>query len=222
MGDSQFRARQYLSSDAPGTADVTDLDRPLVYVVDDDAALRDSLRCLLESAGHCVATCASAKAFFAIYDPKQAGCLVLDIRMPGMSGLELQDKLKRRGHAIPIVFITGYGDVPMAVNAVKKGAFDFIEKPFNDQALLVLIDNALAIDAKARRAAARFETLTWRERKIMERIVAGKRNQDIAAELTISIKTVEAHRAAVMRKMGVDSLAALVKLVQSAGAPRRK
>ena len=222
MGDSQFRARQYLSSDAPGTADVTDLDRPLVYVVDDDAALRDSLRCLLESAGHCVATCASAKAFFAIYDPKQAGCLVLDIRMPGMSGLELQYKLKRRGHAIPIVFITGYGDVPMAVNAVKKGALDFIEKPFNDQALLVLIDNALAIDAKARRAAARFETLTWRERKIMERIVAGKRNQDIAAELTISIKTVEAHRAAVMRKMSVDSLAALVKLVQSAGAPRRK
>ena len=222
MGDSQFRARQYLSSDAPGTADVTDLDRPLVYVVDDDAALRDSLRCLLESAGHCVATCASAKAFFAIYDPKQAGCLVLDIRMPGMSGLELQDKLKRRGHAIPIVFITGYGDVPMAVNAVKKGALDFIEKPFNDQALLVLIDNALAIDAKARRAAARFETLTRRERKVMERIVAGKRNQDIAAELTISIKTVEAHRAAVMRKMGVDSLAALVKLVQSAGAPRRK
>jgi len=222
VGDSQFRARQYLSSDAPGTADVTDLDRPLVYVVDDDAALRDSLRCLLESAGHCVATCASAKAFFAIYDPKQAGCLVLDIRMPGMSGLELQDKLKRRGHAIPIVFITGYGDVPMAVNAVKKGAFDFIEKPFNDQALLVLIDNALAIDAKARRAAARFETLTRRERKVMERIVAGKRNQDIAAELTISIKTVEAHRAAVMRKMGVDSLAALVKLVQSAGAPRRK
>ena len=222
MGDSQFRARQYLSSDAPGTADVTDLDRPLVYVVDDDAALRDSLRCLLESAGHCVATCASAKAFFAIYDPKQAGCLVLDIRMPGMSGLELQDKLKRRGHAIPIVFITGYGDIPMAVNAVKKGALDFIEKPFNDQALLVLIDNALAIDAKARRAAARFETLTRRERKVMERIVAGKRNQDIAAELTISIKTVEAHRAAVMRKMGVDSLAALVKLVQSAGAPRRK
>ena len=195
---------------------------PAVYVVDDDAALRDSLRCLLESAGHCVATCASAKAFFAIYDPKQAGCLVLDIRMPGMSGLELQDKLKRRGHAIPIVFITGYGDVPMAVNAVKKGAFDFIEKPFNGQALLALIDNALAIDAEARRAAARFETLTRRERKVMKRIVAGKRNQDIAAELTISIKTVEAHRAAVMQKTGVDSLAALVKLVQSAGAPRRK
>jgi two-component system response regulator TtrR len=138
-----------------------------------------------------------------------------------MSGLELQDKLKRRGHAIPIVFVTGHGGISMAVNAVKKGAFDFIEKPFNGQALLVLIDNALAIDAKARRAAARFETLTRRERKVLERIVAGKRNQDIAAELSISIKTVEAHRAAVMRKMGMDSLAALVKLVQSARAPRK-
>jgi len=195
---------------------------PAVYVVDDDAALRDSLRWLLESAGHRVAACASAEAFLAAYSAEQGGCLLLDIRMPGMSGTELQDKLKRRRRAIPIVFITGYGDVPMAVNAVKKGAFDFIEKPFNDQALLVLIDNALAIDAEARRAAARFETLTRRERKVMKRIVAGKRNQDIAAELTISIKTVEAHRAAVMQKTGVDSLAALVKLVQSAGAPRRK
>jgi len=195
---------------------------PTVYVVDDDEALRDSLRWLLESAGHRVATCASVKAFLAAYAAEQGGCVLLDIRMPGMSGLELQDKLKRRGHAIPIVFITGYGDVPMAVSAVKKGALDFIEKPFNDQALLVLIDNALAIDAKARRAAARFETLTRREREVMERIVASKRNQDIAAELAISIKTVEAHRAAVMWKMGVDSLAALVKLVQSAGAPRRK
>ena len=190
---------------------------PAVYVVDDDAALRDSLRWLLESAGHRVATYASAKAFLAADAAEQGGCLLLDIRMPGMSVPELQDKLKRRCRAIPIVFITGYGDVPMAVNAVKKGAFDFIEKPFNDQALLVLIDNALAIDAKARRAAARFETLTRRERKVMKRIVAGKRNQDIAAELTISIKTVEAHRAAVMQKTGVDSLAALVKLVQSAG-----
>ena len=195
---------------------------PTVHVVDDDEALRDSLRWLLESAGHRVATYASAESFLAIYDSKQAGCLLLDIRMPGMSGLELQDKLKRRGHAIPIVFITGHGDVPMAVNAVKKGALEFIEKPFNDQALLILIDNALAFDAKTRRGAARFKKLTQREREIMDRIVAGKRNQDIAAELSISIKTVEAHRAGVMWKMGVDSLAALVKLVQSAGAPRRK
>ncbi|MBI3057475.1 MAG: response regulator transcription factor [Betaproteobacteria bacterium] len=201
---------------------MTDPDRPLVYVVDDDEALRDSLRWLLESAGHRVATCASAEAFLATYAAEQGGCVLLDIRMPGMSGLQLQDELKRRGHAIPIVFITGHGDVPMAVNAVKKGAFEFIEKPFNAQALLVLIDHALDIDAKARRAAARFGRLTKREREVMDCIVAGKRNQDIAAELSISIKTVEAHRAAVMWKMGVDSLAGLVKLVQSAGTPRRK
>ncbi len=201
---------------------MTDPDRPLVYVVDDDAALRDSLRWLLESAGHRVATCASAEAFLAAYDAKQAGCLLLDIRMPGMSGLQLQDELERRGYAIPIVFITGHGDVPMAVNAVKKGALEFVEKPFNAQALLVIVDRALDIDAEARRAAARFGRLTKREREVMDCIVAGKRNQDIAAELSISIKTVEAHRAAVMWKMGVDSLAGLVKLVQSAGAPHRK
>ena len=201
---------------------MTDLDGPLVYVVDDDAALRDSLRWLLESAGHRVAACAGAEAFLATYTAEQGGCLLLDIRMPGMSGLELQDELKRRGLAIPIIFITGHGDVPMAVNAVKKGAFEFIEKPFNAQALLVLIDNALAIDAETRRRAARFERLTSREREVMELIVAGKRNQDIAAELSITIKTVEAHRSGVMRKLGVDSIAALVKLVQNMGAPRRK
>ena len=201
---------------------MNDLGTPLVYVVDDDAALRDSLRWLLESAGHRVAACASAEAFLATYAAEQGGCLLLDIRMPGMSGLELQDELRRRGHAIPIVFITGHGDVPMAVNAVKKGAFEFVEKPFNAQALLVLIDHALDIDAEARPAAARFGRLTKREREVMDCIVAGKRNQDIAAELSISIKTVEAHRAGVMRKMRVDSLAGLVKLVQSAGAPRHR
>ena len=201
---------------------MNDLGTPLVYVVDDDAALRDSLRWLLESAGHRVAACASAEAFLATYAAEQGGCLLLDIRMPGMSGLELQDELRRRGHAIPIVFITGHGDVPMAVNAVKKGAFEFVEKPFNAQALLVLIDHALDINAEARRAAARFGRLTKREREVMDCIVAGKRNQDIAAELSISIKTVEAHRAGVMRKMRVDSLAGLVKLVQSAGAPRHR
>ena len=193
---------------------------PVVHVVDDDEALRDSLSWLLESAGHRVATHASAETFLATYDPERAGCLVLDIRMPGMSGLELQDELKRRGHTIPIIFVTGHGDVPMAVNAVKKGALEFIEKPFNDQAFLVLINNALAFDAETRRAVARLVTLTQREREVMELIVAGKRNQDIAAKLSINIKTVEAHRANVMRKTGVDSLAELVQLVQDAGAPR--
>ena len=200
---------------------MTDLEIPPVHVVDDDAALRDSLRWLLESAGHRVATCASAEEFLATDAAEQGGCVLLDIRMPGMSGLELQDELARRGHTIPVIFITGHGDVPMAVNAVKKGALDFIEKPFNDHALLALIDKALAIDAEARRRAARFEKLTPREREVMERMVAGKRNQDIAAELSISIKTVEAHRAGVMRKMRVDSLAALVRLVHSAGVPSK-
>ena len=118
---------------------MTDSAGPLVHVVDDDEAFSDSLRWLLESGGHHVATYVTAESFLATYDPEQAGCLVLDIRMPDMSGLELQDELKRRGHTIPIIFVTGHGDVPMAVSAVKKGALDFIEKPFNDQAFLVLI-----------------------------------------------------------------------------------
>ena len=201
---------------------MTDSARPLVHVVDDDEALRDSLRWLLESAGHRVATYATAESFLATCEPEQPGCLVLDIRMPGMSGLELQDKLKRRGDTVPIIFVTGHGDVPMAVNAVKKGALEFIEKPFNDQAFLVLIKNALAFDAETRRAAARLVTLTQREREVMELIVAGKRNQDIAAKLSINIKTVEAHRANVMRKTGVGSLAELVQLVHGAGAPRHR
>jgi len=192
---------------------VTELDPPLVHVVDDDAALRDSLRWLLESAGLRVATYASAESFLEAYAAAQGGCLLLDIRMPGMSGLELQDELKRRGYTIPIVFITGHGDVPMAVNAVKKGALEFIEKPYNAQALLVMVDHALDIDAEARRVAAHLGRLTKREREVMELVIAGKRNQDIAAELSISIKTVEAHRAGMMWKMGVDSLAELVQLV---------
>lgn len=192
---------------------MTELDPPLVHVVDDDAALRDSLRWLLESAGLRVATYASAESFLEAYAAAQGGCLLLDIRMPGMSGLELQDELKRRGYTIPIVFITGHGDVPMAVNAVKKGALEFIEKPYNAQALLEMVDHALDIDAEARRVAARLGRLTKREREVMELVIAGKRNQDIAAELSISIKTVEAHRAGMMWKMGVDSLAELVQLV---------
>src|SRR5512140_2560579 len=146
---------------------MSDSDGPVVHVVDDDEALRDSLRWLLESAGHGVATYSTAESFLADFEPERPGCLVLDIRMPGMSGLELQDKLNRRGYTIPIIFVTGHGDVPMAVNAVKKGALEFIEKPFNDQAFLVLIKNALAVDAEMRRAAARLEALTQREREVM-------------------------------------------------------
>ncbi|MBI2959161.1 MAG: response regulator transcription factor [Betaproteobacteria bacterium] len=201
---------------------------PLVSVVDDDEALRDSLRWLLESAGHKVAGYASAEQFLAAYDPAQAGCLVLDIRMPGMSGLELQDELVRRGHPIPVIFITGHGDVPTAVSALKKGAIEFIEKPFHDQSFLALIDNALAYDAEVRVEAAkkvslavRFSKLTSREREVMERIIAGRRNKEIADELEVSIKTVEAHRAKIMEKTGAGSLAELVQFASDHGAQRR-
>jgi len=203
--------------------------RPLVNLVDDDEALRDSLRWLLESAGHRVADFATADAFLEAFDPEQRGCLVLDIRMPGMSGLELQEELVRRGSRIPIIFITGHGDVPTAVSAVKKGAFEFLEKPFNDRAFLALIENALAFDEQLHADAddqrsfeARLSTLTQREREVMELIVAGKRNREIAEELRVSIKTVEAHRAKVMHKTSASSLAELVQLVHASAAVRSK
>jgi len=199
-----------------------------VYIVDDDDAFRDSLRWLLEPTGYTVAAYADAASFLAEYDARQPGCLVLDIRMPGMSGLELQDELRRRGSTLPVIFVTGHGDVPMAVNAVKKGAVEFIEKPFNDRAFLGIVENALKIDASQRRdrarkmsAAARIGALTEREREIMRHVVAGKMNKTIADELGISIKTVEAHRAKVMQKMGVDSIAQLVQLALEGGTPRK-
>ena len=198
-----------------------------VFIVDDDDGFRDSLRWLLGSAGHHVVAYPAAAGFLAEYDPRQPGCLVLDIRMPGMNGLELQDELKRRAIGIPIIFVTGHGDVPMAVSAVKKGAAEFIEKPFNDQAFLGLIEKALKLDAGQRReqvrrltVAARLEKLTAREREIMQFVIAGKMNKTMADELCISIKTVEAHRAKVMQKMGVDSVAELVQLVLESGQAR--
>jgi FixJ family two-component response regulator len=198
-----------------------------VFVVDDDDAFRDSLGWLLTSAGHRVELFRSADRFLAGYDPQQPGCIVLDIRMPGMNGLELQDELKRRAHGIPIIFVTGHGDVPMAVSAVKKGAAEFIEKPFNDEALIGLVEKALKLDASQRReharrmtVAARIEKLTSREREIMQFIIAGKMNKTMADELRISIKTVEAHRAKVMQKMGVDSVAELVQFVIESGHAR--
>ena len=191
-----------------------------VFIVDDDAAFRDSLCWLLESAGHRVAAYPAAAAFLAAHDPHQPGCLVLDIRMPGMNGLELQDELQRRVIGIPIIFVTGHGDVPMAVSAIKKGAAEFIEKPFNDQTFLRLVEKALKLDAAQRReqarrmsVAARLEKLTVREREIMQFVIAGKMNKTIADELCISMKTVEAHRAKVMQKMGVGSVAKLVQIV---------
>ena len=194
---------------------------PVVYVVDDDDALRDSLRWLLESAGYKVSAHATAERFLLAYRPGMAGCLVLDVRMPGASGLELQQELMRRAATLPIIFVTGHGDVPMAVEAVKNGAFHFLEKPFKDEQLLRLIDEASRQSVPATEhaqrlcAAARLATLTQREREVMDLVVHGRKNKQIADDLGISIKTVEAHRARAMEKMDVSSVAELVRATLS-------
>ena len=193
---------------------------PLICVVDDDEALRDSLRWLLESEGFRVSVYTSAERFLSGSLPREASCLLLDVRMPGLSGLELQQELNRRGQWLPTIFITGHGDVPMAVSALKGGAFHFIEKPFNDAQLLELIKQAVTTSGTAptqqlRRctAAARLKTLSPRESEVMELIVSGQKNKQIAAALVLSIKTVEVHRARIMEKMQVKTLAELVQAV---------
>jgi two-component system response regulator FixJ len=193
---------------------------PTVFVVDDDPAMRQSLRWLLQSVGLAVETCASAEAFLATVDAARPGCLVLDVRMPGMSGLHLQDELKAHGVTLPIIVITGYAEVPTAVRALKGGAIDFIEKPFSDQSLVDSVRNAIALDQQARAAEAertefkaRLSLLSAREREVIERLTAGKPNKVIALELGIGEKTVEVHRASVMRKLRVDSVAAMIRLV---------
>jgi FixJ family two-component response regulator len=191
---------------------------PVVYVVDDDPAMRASLRWLIESVGLQVRTCASAQEFLRTYDGQEAGCLVLDVRMPGMSGLDLQAELTVRGIDIPILIITGYAEVPLAVRAMKAGAFDFIEKPFSDQTLLDRIRAAVAKDeVERRRHAARADVrrrlalLTPRERDVMQLVVAGKSNKMVAFDLGLKSKTVEVHRAHVMEKLKAESLADLVR-----------
>lgn len=196
-----------------------------VYVVDDDEAVRDSLQWLLEGNDYRVRCFDSAEGFLARFDPREIACLIVDVRMPGMSGLELQDELLRRGCTLPLVFITGHGDVPMAVNTMKKGAVDFIEKPFNENVLRDLVDRMLQkarLDAEQQQAAASREALlgrlTARESQVLERIVAGRLNKQIADDLSISIKTVEAHRANIMEKLGVSTVADLLKI--ALGSPR--
>ncbi|MEX2479476.1 MAG: response regulator transcription factor [Gammaproteobacteria bacterium] len=191
-----------------------------VFIIDDDAAVRQSLALLIRSMALPVASFESAQDFLDRSDPAQPGCLVLDIRMPGMSGLALQDELRQRGFLLPVIFITGHGDVAMAVRAMKHGAVDFIEKPFNDQILLERINQALELDLQRRQADAersdierRIETLSPREREVMARIVAGQANKVIAIELGLSERTVEIHRAKVMSKSGAQSLAELVSMV---------
>ncbi len=198
-------------------------DEPLVYVVDDDEAVRDSLTLLLKAVGLTGQTFSSAAEFLSNYDPEQHGCLVADIRMPGMSGLDLQDELNRGGAQIPLIFITGHGDVPMAVDAMKSGALDFIEKPFRDQDLLDRVQQALAWDKERRienlktlAIRERLATLTPRETEVMECVVQGQANKVIAIDLGVSQRTVEIHRARVMEKMAVRSVAKLVRAVEAA------
>ncbi len=197
-----------------------DRDTAVVYVVDDDEAVRDSLALLLESVELPCRTFASAAEFLETHDPDQHSCLVADIRMPGMSGLDLQEELNRRSSTIPILFITGHGDVPMAVDAMKSGALDFIQKPFRDQELLDRIHQALESDEKHREenrelseTRDRLERLTARETEVMHRVVQGQANKVIAMDLGVSQRTVEIHRARVMQKMGARSLAQLVRMV---------
>lgn len=194
-------------------------DAPLVYIVDDDSAVRDSLGLLMKSVGLECETHESATDFLESYDAARPSCLVADIRMPGMSGIELQQELQSRRSEIPILFITGHGDVPMAVNAMKNGAMDFIQKPFRDQDLLDRIHRALHSD-KDRRSSweevaeirERIDRLTPRENEVMEMVIQGHANKVIALDLGVSQRTVELHRARVMHKMGVRSLADLVRI----------
>jgi len=194
-----------------------------VHVVDDDEAVRDSLQWLLEGKDYRVRCFDSAESFLSRFDPREVACVLADIRMGGMSGLELQDKLIERKSPLPIVFITGHGDVPMAVSSMKKGAMDFIEKPFKEEELVSLVERMLEkarvsfsqhLEAASRDAL--LSRLTAREAQVLERIVAGRLNKQIADDLGISIKTVEAHRANIMEKLNANTVADLLKTALSA------
>lgn len=192
---------------------------PTVFIVDDDPAIRQAMEFLMRSVDMTCEIFRSADEFLAAWNEGRSGCLVLDIRMPGMGGLELQERLSQRGSRLPIIFITGHADVPMAVDAMQKGAFDFIQKPFRDQELLERIGAAIKAEREQRAEHARksevserLESLTPREREVMDLVVTGKPNKIVAYELGVSQRTVEIHRARVMEKMGAGSLADLVRM----------
>ena len=193
-----------------------------VFVVDDDDAVRNSLRMLLKSAGVHAEASASAQEFLSTYEVTQPGCLVLDVRMPGMSGLEMQHELNLRGATIPVIFITGHGDIPMAVEAMQHGAFDFLQKPFRDQELLDRVQGALVRDADYRarlrqtdRIRERLASLSPREREVLDLVTQGKANKMVAGDLGVSQRTVEIHRAHGMQKMEAGSLAELVRMMMA-------
>lgn len=194
--------------------------QPTVFVIDDDEAVRDSVRWLIETADLQVETYASAADFLDAYDPTRTGCILVDVRMPGMSGLEMQQELAALPPGPPLIVVTGHGDVQMAVHAMKEGAFDFVEKPFNDRRLLDLVHKAVEIsvaDANLRAeqsvVSAHVDLLTPREREVLEQLIKGESNKGVANALGISDKTVEAHRAKVMDKLQASSFADLMKKV---------
>jgi two-component system, LuxR family, response regulator FixJ len=198
---------------------------PTIFIVDDDEAIRDSLQLLLQAAGfQAIAVYESSRGFLDAAAPQPGDCLLLDVRMPDMDGLELQAELNRRAIRLPVIIMTGHGDVPIAVRAMKAGAVDFIEKPFGDEALLDSIRRAVALSVETSRrneesgeTARRLETLTAREREVLEGMVAGRPNKLIAYDLGISPRTVEIHRARVMDKMNARSLSGLVRMALAVG-----
>lgn len=193
--------------------------RQVVFVIDDDAAIRDAMRALLDADGKPNAAYESADEFLEARTSGARGCIILDIRLPGMGGLELQDELHRRGSTLPIIFVTGHADVTLAVDAMRNGAFDFLEKPFDEERLLERIDSALETDAVRvieqvldQEAGQFYQLLTNREREVLDLVVTGKPNKVIAHSLGVSKRTIEIHRSRVMRKMHARSLADLVKM----------
>lgn len=197
---------------------------PVVFLVDDDAAVRDALGTLIETAGFQVEKFDCAEEFLSAYAPGRSGCLVADIRMPGMSGLDLQETLNAKGIQIPIIFITGHGDVPMSAKAFRAGAMDFIEKPVDDSQLVNRIQEALALDGKQHEEVlrkqeiwARYNRLTVREKEVMALVVESKSSKQIARELGISHRTIDTHRARIMEKMQVKSLGELIMIAVECG-----
>ena len=207
---------------AQGSAEAMTESEPVVYVVEDDDASRSLVRALTQSMGIACRAFGSAQEFLEKYDPLQPGCLVLDIFMPGMSGLELQEELNRRGTVIPVIFTTGHGDVPSAVEAMKRGAFNYLQKPFKNSELIDNVKNALDHDRNNRQALTRLDvirermvSLTPREREVLDLVVSGRPNKIMAQQMGLSQRTVELHRSRVMEKMGATSVAHLVRMLMN-------